>query len=209
MCILNSPKTALKRGFRKRVNNLWIVNSIKERGCIKALSRSEWVDTRDLERVMILLQPTNELVCRLCLETGLRISDALSLTVEQVRKKKFSILEQKTGKRKCINLLTWLRDELLMQAGRLYVFPHRSDGTRTRTRNAVWKDLKRVDNLLKVWRNVTPHSMRKAYAVEKFNKSGDLEKVRRLLNHSSDAVTMLYALADKYSARVKKLPKWA
>lgn len=105
MCILNSPKTALERGFRKRVNNLWIVNSIKERGCIKALSRSDWVDTRDLERVMVLLQPTNELVCRLCLETGLRISDALSLTVEQVRKKKFSILEQKTGKRKCINFL--------------------------------------------------------------------------------------------------------
>ena len=199
MCILNSPKTALERGFRKRVNNLWIVNSIKERGCIKALSRSDWVDTRDLERVMVLLQPTNELVCRLCLETGLRISDALSLTVEQVRKKKFSILEQKTGKRKCINLPTWLRDELLMQAGRLYIFPHRSDGTRTRTRNAVWKER----------RNVTPHSTRKAYAVDKFNKSGDLGKVRRLLNHSSDAVTMLYALADKYSARVKKLPKWA
>lgn len=46
--------------------------------------------------------------------------------------------------------------------------------------------------------------MRKVYAVNEFQKDGDLARVRKLLNHSSDAVTILYALADKYAKRKKK-----
>ena len=42
-----------------------------------------------------------------------------------------------------------------------------------------------------------PHSFRKVYAVELLNKYGDLERVRRALNHGGVEVTLIYAMADK------------
>ena len=45
--------------------------------------------------------------------------------------------------------------------------------------------------------NVCPHSLRKSFAVEEFQKNGgDLKRVQKLLNHSYEAVTMLYAMAN-------------
>jgi site-specific recombinase XerC len=43
---------------------------------------------------------------------------------------------------------------------------------------------------------VGPHSARKVYAVELLKEYGDIERVKRALNHSSAAVTMIYAMAD-------------
>ena len=171
------------------------------------MSKAQFVDTRDLEKVLTLLTPVNERVCRVCLATGLRISDVLSLTVEQLRKKQFTIQEKKTGKRRVVRIPLALRSDVLAHAGTVFCFPHRYNGRLPRTRWAVYKDLKRADRVLSIGLNVTPHSMRKVYAVNEFQKDGDLSRVRKLLNHSSDAVTILYALADKYAKRKKKNSK--
>lgn len=45
--------------------------------------------------------------------------------------------------------------------------------------------------------SVAPHSARKVYAVELLRKYGDTDRVRRALNHSSETVTLIYALADR------------
>ena len=45
--------------------------------------------------------------------------------------------------------------------------------------------------------NLTVHSARKIYAVQEYRKDMDIERVKKLLNHSNEAVTMIYALADK------------
>ena len=82
-------------------------------------------------------------------------------------------------------------------AGPVYVFSGRLDGMHPRTRQAVWKDLNRVAKVFRLKVNLTPHSMRKVYAVEQYHKSRDLKRVQKLLNHSSEAVTMLYAMADQ------------
>ncbi|MEG1747645.1 MAG: tyrosine-type recombinase/integrase, partial [Oscillospiraceae bacterium] len=51
--------------------------------------------------------------------------------------------------------------------------------------------------------NIAPHSFRKVYAVELLEKYGDIERVKRALNHSSVEVTMIYAMSDKL-LRAKK-----
>ena len=61
----------------------------------------------------------------------------------------------------------------------------------------MWKDLKRAAALFRVKENITPHSARKEFAVEEYQRSGqDLQRIKRLLNHRSEAVTMLYAMAN-------------
>lgn len=147
--------------------------------------------------------PANRLAIETSLVTGLRIGDVLQLRTEQLRKERFTIKEQKTGKSRRIRLPQQLRDDLLKQAGRFYVFEHRTDQRRPRTRQAVWKDLHRAATLFRLPKSLTiaPHSARKIYAVSQYQSSHSLQRVQRLLNHSDEAVTMLYAMADELTAK--------
>lgn len=158
--------------------------------------RSEWVPKGEFEHILSALTPENRLVCEVSLATGLRVSDVLMLTPQKVRKQRFTIREQKTGKTRCIRLPKELVDRCLACAGAHYVFENRLNGRKPRTRQAVYKDLKRIASLFGCKKNVTPHTARKVYAVDEFEKTGNLKKVQKLLNHSDEAVTILYAMAN-------------
>lgn len=157
---------------------------------------TEYLLNREVEHVLAALTPSNRLVCRVCLHTGLRLSDALSLKTEQL-KPVFWVTESKTGKKKRIGLPDALLKELRKNAGDTWVFPGRLDETKHRTRQAVWADVKRAAKAFRLPQNVAPHSFRKVYAVELRNKYGDIKRVQRALNHGSQTTTMIYALADK------------
>lgn len=158
--------------------------------------RSEWVPKGEMEHILAALMPENRLACEISLFTGLRINDVLSLKTSQVKKQRFTIREQKTGKTRTFRLPKELYDRAMNCAGQFYVFEHRLNGREHRTRQAVYKDLRRAATLFGVKQNVSPHSLRKVFAVEEFEKHGNLAKVKKLLNHSSEAVTMLYAMAN-------------
>ena len=53
----------------------------------------------------------------------------------------------------------------------------------------------------KLSENVGPHSARKIFAVDLYHRTGDLEVVRKALNHSDQCVTLLYAMADELTTR--------
>ena len=89
-----------------------------------------------------------------------------------------------------------LLSDLRNHAGEYWVFPGRNP-RKHHTRQAVWKDVKRAAAAFRIPQNVAPHSFRKVYAVELMKKYGDIEKVRRALNHNSESVTLIYALADQ------------
>lgn len=148
-----------------------------------------------MEQVLGILTPSNRLVMRTILHTGLRVGDVLALRADQIAPQ-FYITEQKTKKRRRVNLSRELLAELEAHAGRVWVFPHRSDPSRHRTRQAVWWDVKRAAKAYRITANVGTHSARKKYAVDLLKKYGDISKVRRALNHSSDSITILYACAD-------------
>lgn len=166
--------------------------------------RTDYITPELLGHLLAALTPQNELAMRVSLATGLRISDVLNLKTEQlVNGQRFTITEQKTGKRRRVYLPSSLYDELLRYSGRVYVFENRLDYRRPRTRQAVWKDLKRAASVFRVsdTLNVSCHSARKDYAVEAFRKYGSPAKVRELLNHDSEAVTALYILAESIAER--------
>lgn len=156
--------------------------------------KTEYLFDKEVDRVLALLTPENRLVLRTCLATGLRVSDVLALTPGQL-KSHFWVTEQKTGKRRQVGLREPLLSDLKKAAGKDWVFPGR-DPRKHRTRQAVWKDVKRAAAALRLAQNVGPHSVRKVYAVELLHKYGDIAKVQKALNHSNAAVTLVYAMAD-------------
>ena len=164
--------------------------------------RSEWIPKGDFEHILAALTAANRLAVEVSLATGLRIGDVLALKPGQAAKGRFTIREEKTEKTRLVRLPKELAERCVNIAGQHFVFEHRLDGRRHRTRQAVFKDLKRVARLFKCRANVTLHSARKVFAVEEYRRSGgNLRRVQKLLNHSSEAVTMLYAMANEVGSR--------
>lgn len=156
--------------------------------------KTEYLLNREVDLILAALTPENRLVMRVALATGLRISDVLALKTAQLRPH-FWVTERKTKKRRQVGLPEPLLSDLKKAAGSLWVFPGRNPA-KPRTRQAVWKDVKRAARAFRLPQNVAPHSARKVYAVELRRKYGSIDRVQRALNHSSVAVTMVYAMAD-------------
>ena len=105
-------------------------------------------------------------------------------------------LQKKTGKKHRCGLPKDLLAAIRAQAGEVWAFPGGKPGNH-KTRQAVWKDVKRAAKAFRLPQNIGTHSFRKVYAVRLREKYGSIEKVRRALSHSSLAVTALYAMADQ------------
>lgn len=156
---------------------------------------TEYLLKREVDQVLYALTPTNRLVIQTALHTGLRISDVLQLRTAQL-KPRFWVKESKTGKKKMVGIPAPLLAQLREQAGEVYVFPARCSQHKHRSRQAVWQDVKRAARAYRLPQNVGAHSFRKVYAVSLMHKYGDIERVRRALNHDSETVTAIYAMAD-------------
>lgn len=164
--------------------------------------KADYCDENVLGHILVALTRPNRLAILCSLTTGMRIGDVLALKTECLKKERFTYKEEKTGKTRRVRLPNELRDALLQESGRFYVFEHRNDPRRHRTRQAVNKDLKRACELFRVKGvNITPHSARKIYAVNVYKRTCSIDSVRKLLNHSSEAVTQLYAMADELTTR--------
>ena len=164
--------------------------------------RSDWLAAAEYEHVLAALTPPNRLACEVSACTGLRISDVLNLRTQKLADR-MTVRELKTGKTRRIRLPRQLLDRLVAGAGKIYVFESRLDYRRPRTRQAVYKDIKRAAKLFRLPKNlqISPHSARKIYAVSEYKRTGSIKRVQALLNHSNEAVTMLYAMADVLTDR--------
>lgn len=160
---------------------------------------TNYITDEDLQVVYRLLMPQNRLICMVAERTGLRIGDVLAIQTADL-KERMTVCESKTKKTRRVSISPKLLKAIQEQAGPVWAFPG-APGSKTghKTRQAVWKDLKRAQKALRLPDNLGPHSLRKVYAVRVMRKTGDLGKVQRLLNHQDPAVTLLYALADHVS----------
>lgn len=159
--------------------------------------RAGYLIEQQLDLILAALTPANRLVCRVMLYTGLRISDVVELPRDTVRGS-FTITEKKTGKCRRVRLSRALVEDVLESSnGSPWAFPSPTNPAKHRTRQAVWKDIKRAQRAFRLPINAAPHSMRKVYAVELMHKYGDIDRVRRALNHDHYDTTILYAMADQ------------
>ena len=167
--------------------------------------RSQWIPKGEMAHILAVLQPINRLACEVSMATGLRINDVLALKPEQVAKGRFTVREEKTGKTRAVRLPVELQERCIEVSGKHFVFEGRLNGKTHRTRQAVYKDLRKVIAFLRIKPHISPHTLRKIYAVDEFEKTGDLKRVQKLLNHSSEAVTLLYATANILGKRKRNL----
>lgn len=172
--------------------------------------RSTWLDDKQLELVLAALMPANRLVVECCVHSGLRVSDVLELRTARL-KKRMVVRERKTGKSRRITWPDRLLEQMQAGAGEEWVFEHRTDPTKHRSRCTVYQDLKRAQEtfqrsgMLPKTARISTHTARKVAAVRAFRRGG-YEEARALLNHDPAhmGTTMIYALADQMAAAPQK-----
>lgn len=160
--------------------------------------RSEYVSKNSVDKLLDYCTYRVSLIAKMALCSGLRISDILNIKTKDFSQK-MEITEQKTGKIKVVELPRELYKKINNFKGKKYVFQSPRNWKKPLTRQAVYIALFRAKKHFKKLKNkvVSPHSLRKIYAVEKLKNGASVAEIQKELNHTYKFVTLLYALSNK------------
>ena len=134
--------------------------------------------------------------------TGLRVSELVSLRTSHVNLNQGVLRIVGKGNRERLiplgeEALRWLseflagpRGEILLDRQTDYLFPTRR-GDRM-TRQAFWHIIKRYAGRAGVEKELSPHTLRHAFATHLLNHGADLRVVQMLLGHSDLSTTQIY-----------------
>lgn len=157
--------------------------------------RAKYIDEDELVFLQDHATSSEFLPLAVSLETGLRIGDVLKIKHSDVRGCYVYFVAQKTGKAGKARISRALALQLQKPNSSIWCFPGR-DNTKPLTRQAVWKRIKRLCEKSGINPDgISPHSMRKVFAVE-LCKTDGAEVARRALQHNDLQTTELYILSD-------------
>ncbi len=145
--------------------------------------------------------------------SGLRVSELVSLELQHINLRQGVIrITGKGGKERLVplgdpaveRLLLYLktaRAELMGSASSPVVFP--STRRQFMTRQTFWHRIKLYAQRSGIRKNITPHTLRHAFATHLLNNGADLRVVQLLLGHSDLSTTQIYTHIAK--ARLQNL----
>lgn len=167
-------------------------------------------ETRKIEAMKKILRAggkRNEMLFVLGINSALRISDLLSLTVSDIMdengkvREAVNLSEQKTGKNKLFPLndaakkvIAEYVEEARPDRGAA-LFPSRKGG-KAISRIQAWEILKNAAEEVGI-ENVGTHTLRKTFGYHIYMRTNNLGLVQKLLNHRSSGETLKYIGIDQ------------
>ena len=133
----------------------------------------------------------------------LHLGRNLAFRIEDLR-------EFKTGKEQAFELHPSLRKDLedYINRNKLvegeYLFKSRKGTNIPITRQRAWQIIKELSDEVKVSYVVGCHSLRKYFAREYYEQTGDLIGLKEMLNHSSETVTLRYICWEEDDKNIKR-----
>lgn len=140
----------------------------------------------------------NLLICRVSLESGLRISEVISLKVEDVdwNTGKVHIKEGKGKRDRIVFFNSTLLEEVKKLKDRLKIgstgllFPNNKG--KMLDKNNVNRMLKTYGKKSGVEKHFTFHTFRHTYGTKLYKETGDIRIVQKVLGHSDISTTQIY-----------------
>ncbi|WP_411342983.1 site-specific tyrosine recombinase XerD [Paenibacillus sp. WLX1005] len=140
--------------------------------------------------------------------TGIRVSELISVNVEDVRLDlKFLQCSSSSGKERIIPItgVTVKRIGEYVQDGRQQLVRNREEelalfvnqlGTRL-TRQGFWKIIKKHAREAGIEMDITPHTLRHSFAAHLLENGADLRSVQEMLGHADISTTQIYTRVSK------------
>lgn len=154
-----------------------------------------------------ILSPRDRLLFLIGIKTGFRLTELLSIRIQDVYKhgqvvSELAIKASKTDEYRRVPLHPLVREEIAkylpfrLSKGGYFLFL--GEGLNPLSRSQAWNVLKRASDLLKLQGKVATHSMRKSFAVNVYKRLGyDLVRTQKALGHKSILSTIAYLPADQ------------
>lgn len=160
------------------------------------MGKSKYLEEEELELMREALGEHAWLPLAVSLETGLRVGDVVKLQKRNLHPDGLHYRAKKTGKAGKATISAALRRRLEQNRSGKWLFPSPYKPGKHLTRQCVWARVKRACEAQNIDpRGVSPHSMRKVFAVELYRERG-FRAVQEALQHSNAATTEIYSFAD-------------
>lgn len=188
------------RPFKKQDLNSMIVI------CKKNKNAAEEEENKE----QVYLWDRNYMILHLGRNLAFRIEDLLQLKTDNFKNGGIYTREFKTGKEQAFELHPSLRKDLedYINRNKLvegeYLFKSRKGTNIPITRQRVWQIIKELSDEVKVSYVVGCHSLRKYFAREYYEQTGDLIGLKEMLNHSSETVTLRYICWEEDDKNIKR-----
>ena len=186
------------RPFKKPDIDNMIVN------CKKRMAEEEE------NKEQVYLWDRNYMILHLGRNLAFRIEDLLQLKTDNFKNGGIYTREFKTGKEQAFELHPSLRKDLedYINRNKLvegeYLFKSRKGTNIPITRQRAWQIIKELSDEVKVSYVVGCHSLRKYFAREYYEQTGDLIGLKEMLNHSSETVTLRYICWEEDDKNIKR-----
>lgn len=158
---------------------------------VETQASTNWVAARDVAVVTLLYG------------CGLRISEALSLRIEDVPLPETLVIKGKGGKERIVPVIAPAR-QAVTRYHRLMPFEQQPDAPLFRgirggalSPRAIQKVMETARTQLGLPATATPHAMRHSFATHLLEAGGDLRAIQELLGHASLSTTQAYTAVDK------------
>lgn len=144
----------------------------------------------------------NYMIIVVGINLAFRIEDILQLKVDNFKNGAIYTREFKTNKEQSFELHPSLAKDISDYIKRNdlidgeYLFQSRKGINKPITRQRAWQVIKELSNEVKVNYPVGCHSLRKYFARQYYEQTGDIIGLKEMLNHSSERVTLLYICWD-------------
>ena len=158
----------------------------------------------------VYLWDRNYMILHLGRNLAFRIEDLLQLKTDNFKNGGIYTREFKTGKEQAFELHPSLRKDLedYINRNKLvegeYLFKSRKGTNIPITRQRAWQIIKELSDEVKVSYVVGCHSLRKYFAREYYEQTGDLIGLKEMLNHSSETVTLRYICWEEDDKNIKR-----
>lgn len=152
----------------------------------------------------------NYMILVIGMNLAFRIEDILQLRVDNFKNGSVYIREAKTNKEQSFELHPSLIKDIESYINRNdliegeYLFRSRKGVNKPITRQRAWQVIKGLANEVKVSYPVGCHSLRKYFARQYYETTGDIIGLKEMLNHSSERITLLYICWDRDDKNEKR-----
>lgn len=126
-------------------------------------------------------KPDLKMICKVCLATGARWTEAETLTRSQLSPNKLSFFKTKGGKNRTVPIPQWLYDELEDRQGRMF--------------KPCYQDFKKMlaNTTIQLIEGQKTHVLRHTFASHFMMNGGNILVLQRILGHANIRETMKYA----------------